>query len=185
MTEIGTIQMKQPMESAIRTIRDWLTKIQVDGITIDTRYDPAKNIALLRFSYTGKNYEFSSTKQTNCKQNMWAIARVIEYKVRSHLMKIEPFEKSMVAYVQIGASAEAMAKGFADQPSSQTSDEMAYATLGISPLASNDELVSHYKMMMKSFHPDLALSELAKKEFGRRSAEINQAWENIKRERGL
>lgn len=186
MTQIGTINMKRPIESAIREIRDWLNKINVvDGVSIDTRYDAAKNIALLRFSYMGKNYEFISTKQVNCRQNMWAIARVIEYKVRSHLMKIEPFEKSMVAYLQIGASDEAMRAGFSNQPSQHSLDEMNYVKLGVSPLASNEEVKAHYLKLVKSFHPDMALSVEAKAEFQKRIAEINSAWEAIEKERGI
>lgn len=168
------------IDVATREIRGWLEKISVDGLSIDTRYDAAKNVALLRFTYQGKNYEFRSTKQKNCRLNMHAIARVMESKVRAQLMGIEDFTKAMQAYLLI--------EGSTDQryaPQQRPVDELAYVKLGISPLASNEQIEAHYKKMMKSFHPDLAMSELAKEEFGKRAAEINAAYAIIKAERGI
>ena len=47
-----------------------------------------------------------------------------------------------------------------------------------------DEIEKVYKKLAKAFHPDMALSEEAKKEFEKRFGEINQAYSEIKKERG-
>jgi len=180
MGEIGELRTKEPIEKAIREINGWLSRIGITGLSIDTRYDAASNVALLRFDYSGKHYEFRSTKQQNCRLNMWAIARVMEYKTRSHLMNIEPFEKSMQAYLQLGAP-----ENYQASPGQPSADYDAYATLGISPLSSNEELLRHYKKLAKAWHPDMAGSDEAKSVFEKKITEINDAWVRIKQQRNL
>ena len=131
MTNLGILRTDKPIESAIKEIRNWLDKIEISGLGIDTRYDAKTNVAMLRFSYQGKNYEFRSTKQHNCRLNMWAVARAMESKVRNHIMGIEQFQKSMQAYLLLEGSAAPNS----EQPKA---DATAYATLGISPLSSNE-----------------------------------------------
>lgn len=177
---IGTLTNSRPVEAAMREIRDWLDKIRVNGLTINTNYDARQNIALLKFTYNGKNYEFVSRKQKNCRLNMWAITRAMESKVRNHIMGIEDFGTSMQAYVQLENKSE-----YQQHTEIKPVNEKNYIILGISPLASNDELKERYKELAKSFHPDMALSDEAKKEFEKRFAEINQAWDEIQKERGL
>lgn len=180
MGKIGMLNTDKSIEAAIREIRHWLSMIGVDGLSIDTRYDPAKNVALVRFRHEGKSYEFRSTKQNNSRLQMWAIARVMENKVRAQLMGIEDFQKAMQAYLLIEGSTD---QGYAPQERHVT--ETAYAVLGISPTASNDEIEKRYKTLIKGFHPDLALSNEAKEEFGKRAADINAAYSTIKTERGF
>lgn len=182
---IGKLNTTKPIERAIKEIRDWLTKLGVNGLTIDIKYDAASNVAILRFTYGGKNYEFKSTKQSNCRLNMHAIARVIESKVRNHLMGIEEFNRAMTSYLQIEASSEAQARSSYETQETRSQNIEAYAVMGISHLASNAELEAHYKKLAKSWHPDMAGSEEAKVVFQRKFSEINQAWSNIKTERGL
>lgn len=177
MPRIGELKTEKPIEVAIREIKDWLSKINVNGLDIDLRYDAKTNIALLRFKYKDKAYEFRSTKQKNCRLNMFGIARVMEFKVRAHLMGIEGFGSSMKAYEQLEGRTE---------PKSQAPiNELSYVKLGISPLASNAEIEKRYKQLMKTFHPDMALSIEAKREFERRASEINQAYTEVKKERGI
>lgn len=175
MTKIGELRTERSIESAIKEINKWLSKITVDGLNIE--YDAKLNIAVLRFIYNSKNYEFRSTNQKNCRLNMWGIARVIEFKVRAHLMKIEDFGASMAYYKLLEGRVEFQKK--------ESVNEINYIRLGISPLASNDEIRKKYRQLMKSFHPDMALSIEAKKEFEKRSYEINQAYAEIKKERGM
>ncbi len=178
--KLGQLKTTKRVEQAIREIRDWLDKIGIHGLGIDTRYDASQNIALASFSYEGKRYEFRSTNQVNCRLNMWAIARVMEYKVRSHIMGIENFEKSMRAYLLLEASEEAM-KGSPPM----TAESKDYVVLGIGELASNQELKSNYKKLAKAWHPDMAGSDEAKKSFEDKFAEINAAWNRIKKARGI
>lgn len=181
MASIGQLRIGQPIEKAMRMIKEWLDKIRINGLSLDIRYDARQNVALVRFSFNGKNYEFKSASQSNCRLNMWAIARVMEYKVRAHLMGIEKFDKSMQAYLQLEASPEAMQAGNSQSYGSQ--DNAAYATLGVSPLSSNTELIGHFRKLSKSWHPDMAGSEEAKIVFEKKFSEINSAWETIKKER--
>ncbi len=175
MTKLGELRTEQSIESAIREINHWLSRIAVDGL--DIKYDAKSNIAVLKFTYNSKDYEFRSTNQKNCRLNMWAIARVMEFKIRAHLMKIEDFGSSMEHYKQLEGRVEFQKK--------DNINEINYIRLGISPLASNDEIRKKYRALMKSFHPDMALSVEAKKEFEKRAAEINQAYAEIKKERGM
>ena len=61
-----------------------------------------------------------------------------------------------------------------------------YATLGVSSLASDDDVEAAYRRLMSEFHPDRVASagaeirELAE----RRSRDANAAWDEIKRQRG-
>lgn len=178
MTKIGQLTTDKPIEKAMKEIKDWLSKINVNGLDIDLRYDAKTNVAMLRFKFKGKDYEFISRKQSNCRLNMWGIARVIEFKVRAQLMGIEDFGSSMKAYEMLEGKVEPPVR---DAPA----NELNYVKLGISSLASNPEIQAKYRTMMKSFHPDMALSKEAKAEFEKRAAEINQAYNEIKKERGI
>jgi DnaJ-domain-containing protein 1 len=180
MGKLGQLNTSQSIESAIRTVREWLSKLNINGLTINTNYDARLNVALVRFRYKEKEYEFRSNKQANCRLNMHGIARVMEFKVRSHIMGIEEFEKSMTAYIAIEDKS-----GMQNNNISISSNEKVYSVLGINSLASNEEIKIKYKYLVKSFHPDMALSEEAKKEFEKRFSEINEAYTQIKKERGL
>lgn len=176
--KIGQLRTTETIDKAMREIREWLTKINVEPMSLNTNWDARQNIALLKFSRKGKSYEFRSSKQNNCRLNMHAIARVMEYKVRAHLMGIEEFETAMSPYLQLegySTPTQEVKKG----------NDRFYAIIGISPLASNDELTSHYKKMAKSWHPDMAGSEEAKVVFEQKFSELNQAWSEIKKERGI
>lgn len=182
MGAIGQLKTTKRIEEAIRDIRYWLMKINVDGITIDSRYDAKTNVAFIKFQYKNKYYEFRSTKQSNCRLNMWAISRVMESKVRNHLMEIEPFDKSMIAYLQLEMRADIQLD---NDMHIDNKDSISYAILGISELASNDELKNHYRKTARGWHPDMAGSKEAKKIFEKKFSELNQAWDKIKRERGI
>ncbi|MBP8081043.1 MAG: DnaJ domain-containing protein [Arenimonas sp.] len=62
-----------------------------------------------------------------------------------------------------------------------------YATLGVDPSASDEEIEQAYRRGMSEYHPDRVgnaakeIRDLA----GRRASEINGAYEEIKRQRGL
>lgn len=180
MTKIGELRTEKSIESAIKEIKKWLSLIKVDALSVD--YDARSNIAALTFIYNSKDYEFRSTNQKNCRLNMWGIARVMEFKVRAHLMRIEDFGASMEHYKLLEGSTENSTE---NRSQSNSVNEINYIRLGISPLASNEEIRKKYRQLMKSFHPDMALSEEAKKEFEKRAAEINQAYAEIKKERGM
>ena len=186
MAKIGTLHTGEPIEKATRVIREWLDRLSVNGLSIHTAHDARQNIAVLRFSYLGKNYEFKSTQQQNCRLNMHAIAKVMEAKVRAHLMQIEPFEKAMKAYLQLEATPEAMRQGSAYVPESQEDATIQdYALLGANQLMSNEELTKCYKKAAKTWHPDLAGSQESKVVFEQKFSEINTAWQRIQKARRL
>jgi hypothetical protein len=176
MTKIGELRTEKPIESAIKETKKWLTLIAVYGA--DIGYDARSNIAVLKLRYNDRDYEFRSINQKNCRLNMWGIARVIEFKVRAHLMGIEDFGASMESYKLLVGNVGMQEPG-------SSINEINYIRLGISLLASNDEIRKKYKQLMKTFHPDMALSVEAKKEFQKRAAEINQAYAEIKKERRM
>ncbi len=65
----------------------------------------------------------------------------------------------------------------------------AYTVLGIKPDISDDELKSHYRSLVRSNHPDMAMARGVPEEFvemaNRKLASINAAFEEIARERNL
>lgn len=65
----------------------------------------------------------------------------------------------------------------------------AYATLGISPDADDDEVKSAYRKLVQEHHPDRIVSEGMPEEFveyaTRRFQEIQDAWQTIRKERNL
>lgn len=182
MTSIGKLKTTETIEKAIKTIRDWLDRLGINGLLVNTNYDAKMNVALVNFTYKNVKYEFRSTKQSNCRLNMWGIARVMEYKVRSHLMGIEEFEKSMTSYIAIEDKS-----GIHNEYTQNKPNDKNYVILGISPLASNEEIKKRYIELQKNFHPDLLtdLKDEAKKMMQDKIAEINVAYGEIKKERGI
>ena len=117
--------------------------------------------------------------QKDVRTNLYAIARRIEYKARMHLLDIEPFDISVSPYLMLEGKVEN------DTTQYQKASGKSYAVLGVPEYASNDEIAKKYKHLMKSYHPDMALSDEAKKEFQNKSAEINIAYAEVRKERGL
>lgn len=180
MSKIGQLRTRDGIEVGMREIRGWLSKIDVNGLSIDLKYDAGQNVALVKFKYKNVDYEFRSTKQSNCRLNMHAIARVMESKVRSHLMGIEDFSKSMTAYASLpNYSSEQSSASF------EKISEKHYAILGLTSLESNQEIKNRYRQLCKTFHPDMALSDEAKAEFSKKFNEINQAYAEICKERNI
>lgn len=179
MTTIGQLRTGEPIEKAMRIIRDWLNKLGVDGLSINTSYSSANNIAVLKFRYKNKDYEFRSTKQSSCRLNMHGIARVMEYKVRASIMGIEDFETSMKSYLQIEN------KSSFTSSQQYNAEDRYYEILGANRKMSNEELKKIYNKQMMTYHPDMTNSEEAKKEFEKRTSSINEAYTEIKKERGL
>jgi len=69
------------------------------------------------------------------------------------------------------------------QPPQAISDP--YNVLGIKRSSSNEEIKARYKTLIKSFHPDMAVSKEAKMVFEEKMKEINAAYAEIKREKGI
>lgn len=162
-------------------IRQNLTRMGVNGLTIDIRYDVASNVALIRFTFKGKNYEMKLSNQKDIRANMYGLNKRIEYKVRLHLLDIESFDVSVSPYLMIENGSGVTSNNFERPKASGKS----YATLGVAEYASNDDIKKKYNELVRSYHPDNALSQLSKQEFGKRMAEINEAYTEIKNERGL
>lgn len=186
-SKIGMLTTDKGIDNAMVEIRKWLDKINVSGMFIDLKYDARQNIAMLRFTYNGKDYEFTSTRQSNARLNMHAIARVIEFKVRAHIMAIEQFDTSMSPYLKLAGSASNSKSYKSDTSYSPQAkrDMTAYIILGAEENASNTELIAQYKKMVKTYHPDLASSPEMKKMVEQKLSEINTAWRKIKDERGI
>lgn len=67
--------------------------------------------------------------------------------------------------------------------------EQAYATLGLSAAASDEEVKSAYRRLVQEYHPDRIVSEGMPDEFvsyaTERFQQIQEAWEAIRKERNL
>jgi DnaJ-domain-containing protein 1 len=159
-------------------IRQNLSRMGVDGLSIDIRYDIRTNVAFVRFMFKGKHYEMKVNNQMDIRSNMWALNKRIEYKARMHLLEIESFDVSVSPYLQLD-NLSGVNTNF-EMPKATAK---SYAILGIPEYTSNADIDKKYKQLAKTFHPDMALSEDAKKEFEKRFAEINQAYDEIKKER--
>ena len=180
---LGKLKTAKPIETAIKDSKEWLSKLGIGGLDMNFNYDAKLNIALIRFKYKGKSYEFISRNQDNARLNAHAIAQVMQGKVRAHIMKIEDFGTAMSPYLQLENRSDFHTQTPVN-PQIKASDR-DYAVLGMTPLASNPELENRYKSLMKTWHPDNALSGEAKLEFQKRAQEINEVWSNIKKERGI
>ena len=167
------------LPSIMDEIRENLQRMEVSGLTIDIRYDVRTNVAMVRFQFKGKNYEMKVQNQKDVRTNLYAIARRIEYKARMHLLDIEPFGISVSPYLLLEGKVEN------DTTQYSKASGKSYAIFGVPEYSSNDEIEKKYKQLAKLFHPDMALSDEAKKEFEKRFAEINRAYSEIKKERGL
>jgi DnaJ-domain-containing protein 1 len=181
MTKMGQLKTSESIEKAMRVIREWLNRLGISSLSIVLNYDARLNIALCKFKYKNKDYEFRSTQQNNCRLNMWGIAKVMEYKVRSSLMGIENFEKSMQSYMQL----EDKSGIHNEYTQGMHTHDKNYIILGISPTASNEEIKKRWIELQKTYHPDMALSEEAKLMMSSKITEINVAYAEIKKERGL
>lgn len=69
----------------------------------------------------------------------------------------------------------------------QIDRDWAYKALEIEPSATNDEIKKAYRAMAKKFHPDLVneLGEDVKKSATEKFRSINEAYENLKKQRGM
>lgn len=69
----------------------------------------------------------------------------------------------------------------------QVDRDWAYKSLEIEPSATNDEVKKAYRKMAKKYHPDLVndLGEDVKKSATEKFRSINEAYENLKKERGI
>ena len=175
--KIGQLKTTEPIYKAENEVKEWLYRLGVNGLSINTAYDARTNISLVRFNYKGKNYEFISRKQKNSRLNMFGIAKAMEYKVRLHLMEIEDFGTAMKGYLQI--------EGTIGTGESVPHDALPYQLIGISPTSSNDELEAHYKRLLKLTHPDRMVNPEDKEFANKRLVEINESWMKIKTERGI
>jgi hypothetical protein len=162
-------------------IRDNLVRMGVSGLSIDIRYDVRTNIAMVRFTFNNQNYEMKVSSQKDVRSNLFAINKRIEYKARLHLLDIEPFDISVSPYLQIENQSGNTQPNF-QQPKVSAHN---YVVLGIPEYTNTKDLEKRYKDLVRTFHPDMALSSEAKMEFEKKMAEINQAWTEIKKERGI
>ena len=179
MVKIGQLMTKKSISKAMTEIKVWLDKMGINGLELIMQYDAKINVALIKFKYNNKDYEFRSTNQTNCRLNMHGIARVMEFKVRSHIMGIEDFEKSMKGYLQL--------PNFTNYKNDEVfeANKSSYDVLEINSLASNDEINKQYKKLCKTYHPDMCNSEELKEKFSEKFTKINTAYNEIKKERGI
>jgi DnaJ like chaperone protein len=101
-------------------------------------------------------------------------------------------EQDFLARVQrgFGLDARAWDRARGAAPRQSLSDEPdAYAILGVQRTATAEELRAAWKALMRANHPDSLASRGVPPEFieraGAKVAQINNAWDRIKRERGL
>jgi DnaJ like chaperone protein len=94
-------------------------------------------------------------------------------------------------HARFGLDAAAWERAKAGAPRGVGAQEMEdpYPVLGLTREASNEEVRAAWKRLMRENHPDTLAARGVPAEFIRRAtakvAEINAAWDRIKRERGL
>lgn len=182
---IGKLSSQKPMETAIYEIRGWLARLGLQALDVKPGYDRETNVAIVRFRYQGKQYEFRSTAQRDCRLNMWAIEHVIEYKVRAHIMEIEKFETSMSPYLALGVGGAQQEQAWTPPTQRAEADSAAYAVFGIDQYASNEKCREARARYAKAWHPDRYFDAESKKYAEEMASKGNAAWEKIKTERGL
>ena len=108
-----------------------------------------------------------------------------------------PLTKAEVNFlqgVQLGFRLDAAAwerarDGRTQGPPPQPTGPDPYAVLGVAPNASDEEIRAAWRKLMRENHPDSLASRGVPSEFVRRAtekvAEINAAWDRVKRERKL
>lgn len=146
---------------AIRMLRDILKQ----GIPVQ---DVSRQI--------GQNLDYSSRLQLL--HYLFGIARADGYTHKSEVNLIE----IIANYMRIGSS------DFNSIKSMFYSDtNAAYAILGLTPDATNDEVKKAYRKMAIEYHPDKVsyLGEDVQKSAKEKFQKIQEAYENIKKERGI
>ena len=97
-------------------------------------------------------------------------------------MGIEPFSTAMSPYLKLQGS-------ITDHHTPPTRESVevlaAYATLGVSSLASNGQIRDAYRQMAKTMHPDREPTPEGKAILERKLREVNEAWEAIKKWRAI
>jgi len=78
-------------------------------------------------------------------------------------------------------------KKFIRQNYKQVDRDWAYKSLEIEPTATDDEIKKAYRKMAKKYHPDLVneLGEDVKKSATEKFRSINEAYESLKKQRGI
>jgi DnaJ like chaperone protein len=88
-----------------------------------------------------------------------------------------------------GASAGGSGSGGGSRVEQQKQTDDAYAVLGLTPAATDEQVRQAWRKLMRENHPDGLAARGVPPEFVERAtrkvAEINAAWDRIKRQRGL
>ncbi len=131
--------------------------------------------AMITFDYKGGSYTFSY-KQAECSATSnlntlcYGISRLIDLDIRGIL----PFQKTGREYLALTGGTETTQNGVDD-----------YKTLETTPSINNVELKERYLILLKTNHPDKAVSEDQKNYMTEKTAAINTAYKRICQRRGL
>lgn len=172
------------IESARNRVMRKLAKVGAVGSS--PIVDFGTGTAIINFIYKDVKYSFKYPNETTKKRPKngtealshlsWAICRLIDCDIRGIL----PLSKTAKEYLALEGSVET--------PTSYTSTPeniKDFVVLGLSTLASNDEITKTYKRLVGMYHPDRALNPEDKPLYEIKMRELNEAYVNIKKVRGI
>jgi hypothetical protein len=147
-------------------------------------FDVRTGTAVLSLRWKDQDYEYRSSKQKSLMGNARAIKLLIEAKMRAHKRGLEDFGVSMSPYLRLTGSSPADDS----RPSIEEvtpEERRAFAILGLDPMVTNGEIDSARKKLVKIYHPDRAPDDETRQVMEGKMAEINNAFEILKRKRNF
>lgn len=158
------------------------------AIILNMSMDSWSASAHVSFSYKNNTYSFryptndTKHKPRNATEALsllsWSICRLVDCDLRGIL----PFNKTAKEYLQLTGQTSDNNVGFEQQNTDETKH---LQTLGLDATASNIEIERKYKQLMRLYHPDRIMDANDKIEYEKKAAEVNQAFTELKKIRGI
>ncbi len=140
-------------------------KLRQDGLPLANQPQPADPGVAVYFTYKDRDVCFACDRWSKIEDNMQAIRHTIEA-LRG------------IARWGTGDMVDAAFSGFAQLPAARVAHRPWNVVLGVVPHASTMDVTEHYRQLARDNHPDRGGDQ-------EKAAEINGAWEEFKKERGL
>jgi hypothetical protein len=140
-------------------------RLRQDGLPLADQRQPADPGVAVYFTYKGKDVCFACDRWHKVEDNMQAIRHTIDA-LRG------------IARWGTGDMVDAAFSGFAQLPAARVAHRPWWEVLGVQQHWSSLDVQERYRQLAKEHHPDRGGDP-------DRAVEVNGAWEEFKRERGL
>jgi hypothetical protein len=140
-------------------------RLRQDGLPLAGQAQPADPGVAVYFTYKGKDVCFACDRWRKVEDNMQAVRHTIDA-LRG------------IARWGTGDMVDAAFTGFAALPAARVAHRPWWEVFGMHRSSSVEEVTEWYRQLAKDNHPDRGGDQV-------KAAEINGAWEEFKRERGL